>query len=480
MMQGQRIESYLVKRRIQSGGFGQVYEAVNERLGLPVAIKTIKTAKLQLKNGRRHLDAELAILQTVSHPNIIKLIESFSTNDYKFIVMEYAEGGDLHDLVAQRQICEAEARSFFRQIIRAMEFCHLNGFAHRDLKLENFVLNESVVKLIDFGLAKHYSENNFDLMKTSCGTVKYIDPELIRARSYAGEVADVWSLGVVLYYLLAGRPPFDEFEELTLVLKGIQTRAFKLPPQVSKDGQDLIKLLLEPSVVKRLSLAEIKCHKWFVGDNLLHYLDHRYADEQADRYGCSFPFVLEKVLSALEDQLYNPLERAKHVAVVEAQAPSRFLVDYKTVLAKELNTRYIRELLDPPRYVFRRLEMRVGTEGDTLRDTFHDYCLNTRNASSEWRVGFTSASDVTEVLERMLEAFERLGVKVDIISAHDFEFKCWKMQRGENFPSRFDIKCYSDYSQLVLQLKNHTLSVLHFISIARLLHRICKNPGRRF
>lgn len=199
------------------------------------------------------------------HPNIIKLIDVIETSDSIYTVMEYCAGGELFDLVSSHgRLPEAEAKYFFRQIISAVRHLHSVGLAHRDLKLENILIDsKKVVKLADFGLSTSLMDGM--ILSTSCGSPHYAAPELLtKEELYDGKAVDMWSCGVVLYATLIGAMPFDSNSTATL-FKLIRKGKYILPKNVnalSIHAVDLIVRLLQVNPVKRLTITEAEAHPW--------------------------------------------------------------------------------------------------------------------------------------------------------------------------------------------------------------------------
>lgn len=159
------------------------------------------------------LEEELAILQTVDHPNIIKFHQSYIDYRYVHIVMEFCRGGELFDRIVKAQrFTEKHAADIMRQMLSAVKHLHEHGIVHRDLKPENYLMenkdDNSEVKLIDFGLSKRWMDGDgADKMHTVVGTPYYVAPEVLRG-SY-DKKCDIWSLGVILFVFLCGYPPFE-------------------------------------------------------------------------------------------------------------------------------------------------------------------------------------------------------------------------------------------------------------------------------
>jgi len=183
------------------------------------------------------------------------------TDKYIILVMEYAECGTLVEMmIAHGRLNENCVRKFFREIIRAIAYCHSMYVVHRDIKLENILLDSQFrIKIIDFGLSTLFVPGLF--LNTFCGSPTYAAPELIQKQPYEGPEIDIWSLGVVLYVLVTKELPFDgkNFHELFInITKG----EYIIPPYLSDDCKDLISKLLIVNPKERLTLKEISTHKW--------------------------------------------------------------------------------------------------------------------------------------------------------------------------------------------------------------------------
>ncbi|XP_072281067.1 NUAK family SNF1-like kinase 2 [Pyxicephalus adspersus] len=207
-----------------------------------------------------HIRRETEIMSSLCHPHIISINEVFENSSKIVIVMEYASQGDLYDYISERQrLSDQEARRFFRQIVSAVQFCHANGIVHRDLKLENILLDENKnVKIADFGLSNIYHSDSF--LQTYCGSPLYASPEIVNGRPYIGPEVDSWSLGVLLYILVHGCMPFDGQDYKKLVAQ-ISCGAYKEPSQPS-DACGLIRWLLMVNPERRATLSDVASHWW--------------------------------------------------------------------------------------------------------------------------------------------------------------------------------------------------------------------------
>lgn len=185
------------------------------------------------------------------------------------MVLEYAERELFDYLVKQGRCYDDEARTFFQQIICAVEYCHRHKIVHRDLKPENLLIDsDKSVKIADFGLSNIMTDGNF--LKTSCGSPNYAAPEVISGKLYAGPEVDVWSCGVILYVLLAGKLPFDD-DYIPTLFKKIAAGNFFMPSHISSGAAQLIKRMLQVHPVHRITIEDIRKDPWFQ-TNLPTYL----------------------------------------------------------------------------------------------------------------------------------------------------------------------------------------------------------------
>ncbi|KAA0711724.1 NUAK family SNF1-like kinase 2 [Triplophysa tibetana] len=241
------------------GTYGRVKRAV-DRSGRTVAIKSIRKEKIKDEQDLIHIRREIEIMTSIAHPHIITIYEVFENKDKMVIVMEYASGGDLYDYISDKQhMSENEARHLFRQIVSAVHYCHKNGIVHRDLKLENILLDDNGnIKIADFGLSNLYQGDKF--LQTYCGSPLYASPEIVNGRPYRGPEVDCWSLGVLLYTLVHGAMPFDGHDHKNLVQQ-ISSGDYRKPSKPS-DACGLIRWMLMVNPARRASLGEIAGHWW--------------------------------------------------------------------------------------------------------------------------------------------------------------------------------------------------------------------------
>jgi calcium-dependent protein kinase len=235
-------------------------------LGVHFAIKSI--AKHKLKEELPHLRRELEILQTVDHPNIVKLFETYEDAKYVHLVMEMCPGGDLLERMASHDglFAEEEATMLMKKLLGALNHIHRLYIVHRDLKPENMLFSTkdetAEVKITDFGISKKFSESH---MESVVGTPYYMAPEVLRG--HYGREVDVWALGVILYMLLSGRQPFIG-QTIDEIFKNIAAGNYSLTTSeledVSPEGLDLIRQMLAPNPSERITVEAALRHPWFI------------------------------------------------------------------------------------------------------------------------------------------------------------------------------------------------------------------------
>nr|CAE03037.3 OSJNBa0084A10.12 [Oryza sativa Japonica Group] len=209
--------------------------------------------------------------RSLRHPNIIRFKEVVVTPTHLAIVMEYAAGGELFDRICNAgRFSEDEARYFFQQLICGVSYCHFMQICHRDLKLENTLLDGSPaprLKICDFGYSK--SSLLHSKPKSTVGTPAYIAPEVLSRREYDGKTADVWSCGVTLYVMLVGAYPFedpDDPKNFRKTIGRIMSIQYKIPEyvHVSQDCRQLLSRIFVANPAKRITIREIRNHPWFL------------------------------------------------------------------------------------------------------------------------------------------------------------------------------------------------------------------------
>ncbi|XP_067910091.1 serine/threonine-protein kinase SIK2a isoform X2 [Heterodontus francisci] len=257
-----RVGFYDIERTLGKGNFAVVKLARHRITKTEVAIKIIDKSQLDAVNLEK-IYREVQIMKLLDHPHIIKLYQVMETKNMLYLVTEYAKNGEIFDYLANHgRLSELEARRKFWQILSAVEYCHNRKIVHRDLKAENLLLDSNMnIKIADFGFGNFYKPG--EPLATWCGSPPYAAPEVFEGQQYEGPQLDIWSLGVVLYVLVCGALPFDG-PTLPILRQRVLEGRFRIPYFMSEDCEHLIRrmLVLDPS--KRLTIAQIKEHKWML------------------------------------------------------------------------------------------------------------------------------------------------------------------------------------------------------------------------
>ncbi|KAL9227780.1 hypothetical protein vseg_003431 [Gypsophila vaccaria] len=261
---------YELGRLLGYGAFAKVHHARDMRSGQSVAIKIVSRPKVEKLNMTSRVKREVAIMQRLRHPNIIRIIEVLATKTKVHIIMEYAKGGELFAKVAKGRFSEDLARRYFHQLISAVGYCHSRGVFHRDLKPENLLLDDNWdLKVADFGLSAvkvKITENcTSTVLYTALGTANYVAPDMLAEKGYFGERTDIWSCGVILFLLTAGYLPFTDTNLMRLYRKILKGQ-FKCPKWMSNELKHFLRRLLDVNPDTRITIEGMINDPWFKKD----------------------------------------------------------------------------------------------------------------------------------------------------------------------------------------------------------------------
>ncbi|KAI0482698.1 kinase-like protein [Xylariaceae sp. FL0804] len=248
------VGNYSLGKLIGKGSFGKVYLAHHKLTnGSKVVLKSANKADSNLAREIHHH-------RQFVHPHIARLYEVIVTESMVWLVLEYCAGDELYNYLLKHGPLPVETvQKTFTQLVGAVSYVHQQSCVHRDLKLENILLDKQEnVKLVDFGFTREY-EGKSNHLQTFCGTICYSAPEMLKGEKYAGEKVDVWSLGVILYALLCGELPFDDDDDNVTRTK-ILSEDPKFPAHLPPDAVKLLKILLSKRPLIRPSLPDILSH----------------------------------------------------------------------------------------------------------------------------------------------------------------------------------------------------------------------------
>ena len=253
---------FTFEKKLGEGAFGEVWKVIHKASKKVYAMKQVLKEKVSrmLPQFKR----EVYIMYNLNHPHIIKILNHFEDEKSFYLLMEFADGGNLyHRLHRQRQFIEVEAAQYFREVVLAVEYLHLHvpAIIHRDIKPENILLDsQGRVKLTDFGWSNYESGSNEAPRKTVCGTLEYLPPEMIEEKAHDTTV-DIWCLGVLLYEMLVGFTPFKSQTQKNMLFN-ISKNKPKFPLSFPPLAKDLIIRMLAKDSKERLKITEVKEDRW--------------------------------------------------------------------------------------------------------------------------------------------------------------------------------------------------------------------------
>mmetsp|Transcript_41950 Transcript_41950/g.97097 ORF Transcript_41950/g.97097 Transcript_41950/m.97097 type:complete len:374 (+) Transcript_41950:71-1192(+) len=263
------VDDFELIKVLGKGSFGKVMLCRKKdegKNGPLYAMKTLRKKELVRRNQLAHTATERQILQTIVHPFLVGIKFAFQTDDKLYMVLEYMGGGELfHWLKAKRKFSEEAAKLFAAEITLALGCLHSHNIIYRDLKPENLLLDKmGYIKITDFGFAKRVAFKTYTL----CGTPEYIAPEVLLNKGH-GKGVDWWTLGILMYEMLVGQPPFVDDDPMG-IYQQILAGKVNFPRFIDRNAKSLIKKLLVADLTKRFGClkagaSDIKNHKWYAG-----------------------------------------------------------------------------------------------------------------------------------------------------------------------------------------------------------------------
>jgi serine/threonine protein kinase len=269
-------ENFLVGKQVGEGAYASVRMALHRPTNTKVAIKIYEKAKIKDSQRRRSVLREIKIMQMVDHPNVVRIIDAVETNNHVNIVMQYLDGESLNSYLKTRgRLAEIEAKSLFLQLLQALVHLHSLNIVHRDIKLENILLEHEAgccPTFIDFGFSTcmpHHAK-----LKLFCGTPSYMAPEIVNKEEFSGPPTDIWALGVALWVILVGSFPFKgatDKELFARISRGVCAKAHLeanlgsvlIPSSLSAHACSLLEAMLCTNPDRRPSAGQLILHPWF-------------------------------------------------------------------------------------------------------------------------------------------------------------------------------------------------------------------------
>ena len=255
------IDEFVILQEIGRGGYSKVYLVANKKTGKKYALK----AAFRYKKGKDRSErayTEIAVLRALNHPNVIKLKGWFEDKDTIYLVLEYIPNKDCAKVFRHKLPSKSQLKNIMKQLVEVIEYIHKHGVVHRDIKLENILIDDKMqIKLIDFGLCA-IKKDEFEMLEGTVGTPRYSSPEILSG-TYYNCSTDLWSLGVVLFLLLTGSYPFDGSKKESIFARIKNKRIHYSKYNLDSKETHLLRGLLQKDPEKRLEIEEVPKEDFF-------------------------------------------------------------------------------------------------------------------------------------------------------------------------------------------------------------------------
>ncbi|XP_020295663.1 aurora kinase C-like [Pseudomyrmex gracilis] len=257
------LSDFDIGRPLGKGKFGNVYLAREKKSRFVIAMKVLYKSQIEDAKISHQVRREIEIQTHLRHPNILRMYGYFYDDKRIYLILEYAPKGELYKELnnqPNKRFDEQRTATYIAQLADALEYCHSKSVIHRDIKLENLLLGANgELKIADFGWSVHAPSSRRD---TLCGTLDYLPPEMVSGKTH-NHTVDYWSVGVLCYECLVGKPPFyaPTNEETYMNIKKLR---YRFPSFVSEGAKDLISKLIVTDPEKRLNMKDVLSHKWIV------------------------------------------------------------------------------------------------------------------------------------------------------------------------------------------------------------------------
>ena len=330
------IQKYAAIKLVGSGSFGSVYEAQDIETKKTYAMKIIEKRHLVHRGDIPHLQHEIDSLAFLKSEYIVSLHDFFSNQQYFFLIMDWCPGQSLESYIQRNgPLRETTAATVFQQIVLAVDFCHSHGVAHRDIKPQNILITKFPnIKLSDFGLCGYVVPDT--LMKTVCGTPSYTAPEIIKNQEYDGCMADIWSLGVLLYELVTGIHPWSS-NNLPQMHRQITNAQYTIPGTVSPACCDLINSLLRPRPLSRPTTSQILKFPWLKLGKTNHSISSMKHNQSnlpslTPDNMAEFSVLMERNAFKKDCGIVSPFQKIASTTALISHKPTKICVKAESVL----------------------------------------------------------------------------------------------------------------------------------------------------
>ena len=329
---------YTIVGKIDQGSFASVFKAIRNDLQFPVALKVFSKQSLKDPDNLQVFKNEERTLKNVNHPLLCSLYDVVENEFAIAFVLEYLEGGSLLNYInGPIRMTVNQGRIFFQQLISALEYLHLLGVVHRDLKLENLLIDiNKNLRIIDFGFAKPASSQT--VYTTICGSPAYTAPEILTTRMYT-ESVDLWSAGIILYAITHARLPFSS-NNTSALFRMIQEDSPKINSKLDPNLKQLLEGLLDKDPKTRLTFSQIHENSWFQGKH-----DPTFIYNDINVYPATPDLPLDpEILDILESRNYK---KQIFIDGIQKNEFNSTLALYRILRRDKINTLFNKKIHDP-------------------------------------------------------------------------------------------------------------------------------------
>lgn len=249
------LDEFTILEQIGKGGYSRVYLVENKKTKRRYAMKQA----MRMKKGKDRSDrtmTEIQVLKKLKNPNIIRLKGWFEDDENIYLILEYISGKDCSKFFKKDLPTKSQVKSIIKQLVNAVLYCHSKGIVHRDMKLENILINDDFqIKLTDFGLSA-IKKSEYDMLGGQLGTVRYTSPEMLEGNGY-NESVDIWGIGIVLFALLTGSYPFDSSTKSKIFDRIKEKTIHYSKYNLERKEVKLLRMLLEKDPDNRIEIENI-------------------------------------------------------------------------------------------------------------------------------------------------------------------------------------------------------------------------------